>query len=151
MALPDSTFRFSAEDSPGLLLWQTTVTWQRLIKKAISPFGVSHAQFVILAILLWSEESHDEPSQRFIADQSKLDKMTVSKSLKSLASQGLVRRSEHEDDSRANAVTLTDKGRRIAQKLVPLVENVDARFFTELTPSRRSHLIRLLQTIVAHT
>jgi len=42
-----------AEDSPGLLLWQTTIFWQRMIKKALEPYGISHAQFVIMVILLW--------------------------------------------------------------------------------------------------
>jgi len=41
------------EDSLGFLLWQTTTFWHRLIKKALEPYGISHAQFVIMAILLW--------------------------------------------------------------------------------------------------
>ncbi len=45
-------FGFDApEDSPGFLLWQTTISWQRMIKKALEPHDISHAQFVIMAIL----------------------------------------------------------------------------------------------------
>lgn len=29
-------------DSPGFLLWQTTITWQRLIKDALEPYDISH-------------------------------------------------------------------------------------------------------------
>lgn len=39
------------EDSPGFLLWQTTMIWQRQIKKALEQYNVSHAQFVIIATL----------------------------------------------------------------------------------------------------
>ena len=48
------------EDSPGFLLWQTSITWQRLIKKALDSYDISHAQFVILAITLWFEKRSEE-------------------------------------------------------------------------------------------
>ncbi len=36
--MTDSVFGFEQpEHSPGFLLWQTTITWQRLIKKALDP------------------------------------------------------------------------------------------------------------------
>ena len=99
------------EDSPGFLLWQTTITWQRLIKNALEPFGIAHAQFVIMAILMWFEEHDYDTVQVSIVNWSKLDKMTVSKSLKKLGEQGLVNRAEHNVDTRAKRVALTDKGR----------------------------------------
>ena len=54
------------EDSPGFLLWQTTITWQRLIKKALDAHDISHAQFVILAITLWFDNKKQEISQSVI-------------------------------------------------------------------------------------
>ena len=75
---PKSAFGFEApEDSPGFLLWQTTITWQRLIKKALEAHDVSHAQFVVMAVLLWFEEHQEDPTQIAIARLSKLDQMTV--------------------------------------------------------------------------
>ena len=128
--MSDKTFGFDQpEDSPGFLLWQTTITWQRLIKKALDPYQISHAQFVILAIALWLEGIKIEPTQVLIVRQSKLDKMTVSKSLKKLASLGLIKRAEHEKDTRAKSVHLTIKGRALASKLVPIVEKIDENFF----------------------
>ena len=95
--MPDKAFGFEQpEDSPGFLLWQTTIMWQRLIKRALDPYQISHAQFVILAIVLWFQEIKEEITQVLIARQSKLDKMTVSKSLKILASLGLVKRCKDE-------------------------------------------------------
>ena len=70
------------EDSPGFLLWQTNTTWQRLIKKPLEQHNISHAQFVIMALLLWFEGQNTEVAQVDIVRMSKLDKMTVSKSLK---------------------------------------------------------------------
>ena len=43
------------ENSLGFMLWQTTVLWQRQIKKSLEPCDISHAHFVIMAILMWFE------------------------------------------------------------------------------------------------
>src|SRR5579871_2217736 len=88
------------EDSPGFMLWQTTISWQRLIKRALDTHDISHAQFVILAISLWLENHQEEVSQGVIIRLSKLDKMTVSKALKKLVAEGYINRTEHKQDTR---------------------------------------------------
>lgn len=146
----DSAFGFEVpEDSPGLLLWQTTITWQRLIKKVLEPHDISHGQFVIMAVLLWFEEHHQESTQVAIARLSKLDKMTVSKSLKKLVAQDLVTRVEHATDTRAKSVFLTHKGKDMVRKLVPLVEQVDAKFFSHVEKSDQQSLIRILRALTS--
>jgi MarR family transcriptional regulator, organic hydroperoxide resistance regulator len=148
--MPDKAFGFEQpEDSPGFLLWQTTMTWQRFIKKALDPYQISHAQFVILAIVLWFEGIKEEPTQVLIVRQSKLDKMTVSKSLKKLASIGLIKRAEHEKDTRAKSVHLTSKGRTLASKLVPIIEKIDEKFFGVIDTKNQQHLIGLLNEITS--
>lgn len=142
-------FGFDApEDSPGFLLWQTTISWQRLIKKALEPHDISHAQFVILAILLWLYGKKREVNQIDIIEMSKLDKMTVSKSLKKLVGMKLVSRHENQEDNRAKLVKLTKLGMNLAYKLIPVVENVDAQFFSKLPKKEEKDLIRILQKLV---
>ncbi len=136
------------EDSPGFLLWQTTITWQRLIKKALDPYGISHAQFVVMAITLWLEGHGYASTQIQLAHWSKLDKMTVSKALKKLAADGLVTRAEHTRDSRAKSVALTPAGRELICKLVPLVEDIDAQFFGVVSVDDQRALIQLLHRLV---
>jgi DNA-binding MarR family transcriptional regulator len=137
----DTAFGFEQpEDSPGFLLWQTTITWQRLIKKQLDNYDISHPQFVIMAILLWFGEA----KQTLIIEQSKLDKMTVSKSLKKLVMQGLINRSEHKIDSRAKIVNLTKKGKSLVQKLVPIVEKIDEEFFGKVSKKEQQMLIDIL-------
>ena len=145
-----SAFGFqAAEDSPGFLLWQTTLTWQRRIRRGLEPHGVSHAQFVILAVLLWFSERDVALNQTLVARQTKLDKMTVSKALKQLAADGHVRRSEDRRDPRANALQLTDKGRKLAMQLVPVVEAIDAQFFGALGAAHERQLTGLLRQVLA--
>lgn len=136
------------EESPGFLLWQTTITWQRLIKKALDIHHISHAQFVILAITLWFESKNHEVSQSLIIRQSKLDKMTVSKSFKKLAMEGYVKRIEHKEDTRAKAVYLTKKGRELISKLIPIVEKIDDDFFGVLKKNDQKSLINVLNNLI---
>jgi DNA-binding MarR family transcriptional regulator len=139
------------EDSPGFLLWQTTITWQRMIKKALEPHDISHAQFVIMALLLWFEEHKYDTTQIMIVNWSKLDKMTVSKSLKRLVSLGLVHREEHGSDTRAKKSVLTEKGKAMVHKIVPLVEQIDADFFGNVSGEAQQTLIQTFRKLMAST
>ncbi len=132
------------EDSPGFLLWQTTFVWQRQIKRALELYDISHAQFVIMATLMWFEAHHYDTTQALIANWSKLDKMTVSKSLKKLIALGYISRAEHQADTRAKSVTLTDKGKELVRTLVPIVESIDRRFFGKLPLTEQKNLISIL-------
>ena len=149
---PDSAFGFDSPDhSPGFLLWQTMVTWQRLIKAALDPHKISHSQFVVLANLMWFEEKQQPPTQVAIVNMSKLDKMTVSTSLKSLAQSGFITRKESEQDSRAKHVSLTPAGKKLITKLIPVVEKVDENFFNTLTTFDQADLIRILAQLMRAT
>ena len=147
--MSDLPFGFERpEDSPGFLLWQTTVLWQRLIKKALDHYDISHAQFVIMATLLWFEAHNYDTTQILIVNWSKLDKMTVSKSLKKLTTQALVHRVEHAADTRAKSVSLTDKGKALVYQLVPIVEQIDAEFFGKVPGHDQQSLIHILNKLV---
>ncbi len=137
------------EDSPGFLLWQTTLTWQRHIKKALEVYELSHPQFVIMALLLWFQTHHYDTTQILIANWSKLDKMTVSTALKKLVLLGYVHRMEHETDTRAKSVSLTSKGKELVRKLVPLVEEIDAMFFSKTSVAEQKSLIRILKKLTS--
>lgn len=136
-----------AHKSPGFLLWQTTMLWQRLIKKALEPYAISHAQFVIMATLLWFELQKKSTTQVEIIQWSKLDKMTVSKSLKKLVSLKLVNRMEHQTDSRAKNVLLTSTGKKLVRQLIPLVEEVDVQFFGRTSKHNQEMLIKIFQKL----
>ncbi len=134
---------FSVEtpsESPGFLLWQVTTLWQRKIKTALQPLGLSHSGFVILASLLWFREHETDVTQTAIIGHTKLDKMTVSKSLKKLHAEGLVLRAENEADTRTKTITLTDSGAALAAEAVGIVEKTDRRFFETLTPGEAEQL-----------
>ncbi|PWU05718.1 MAG: MarR family transcriptional regulator [Verrucomicrobia bacterium] len=135
------------QDSPGFLLWQTSTLWTRLIKKTLEPHNLSHAQFVILALLLWFDQNNYDTTQVLISNWSKLDKMTVSKSLKILANRKLITRTEHTTDTRAKTVQLTQSGKTLVHALIPIIEKIDAEFFNPLQPHDQKTLIQILNQL----
>ena len=147
--MKESAFGFEkSEDSTGFLLWQVTTLWQRKIKKALEAYHISHAQFVIMAVLLWFEEQGLERTQVAIVNQSKLDKMTVSKSIKKLMTDGYIHRIEHHIDTRAKWVTLTDTGKVLMKQLIPIIESIDMSFFKHT--SRQKEFIEILNQLINH-
>lgn len=139
------------EDSPGFLLWQTTMIWQRQIKRALEPYDISHAQFVIMATLMWFEAHHYDTTQILIVNWSKLDKMTVSTSLRKLVALGCVNRIEHKTDTRAKSVKLTEKGKKMVRKLVPIVEGIDNIFFGKSSDKEQKSLVNILAKLTTGT
>lgn len=139
------------KDSPGFLLWQVTMVWQRQIKKVLEPYAITHPQFVIMATVMWFTLHDHEITQVLIASWSKLDKMTVSKSLKDLVARGLMNRIEHETDTRAKNVTLTAQGKKMMRTLVPIVEGIDADFFGAVRSQDQQQLIAILSKLTEST
>ncbi|WP_199513853.1 MarR family winged helix-turn-helix transcriptional regulator [Nucisporomicrobium flavum] len=121
----------SADDSPGLLLWQVTNRWQAAQRAALKPYDITHVQFVLLATLTYLQAS-GAVTQRALADMAATDPMMTSQVLRTLESRGLVHRPPHPTDRRARAVAVTEAGRDLANEAVVAVEACDTAFFAGL-------------------
>ncbi|MCC6727615.1 MAG: MarR family transcriptional regulator [Saprospiraceae bacterium] len=126
-------FHFNkAEESPGFLLWQLTMLWQRMVKRELDKIDLTHTQFVLLATLAWLSKTSDSVTQVDIANHSKTDRMMVSKVLRTLEDKGLLGRQEHATDTRAKSVSMTPVGEALLQTALKVVEGVDIDFFAKL-------------------
>ena len=126
-------FRFkSPDDSPGFLLWQITMLWQRKMKRELDKIAITHTQFVLLATLAWLARTKEDVTQTDIASHSKTDRMMVSKVLRTMQNKGLISRQEHHADTRAKTISLTALGQELLQKALTVVHNVDDNFFSVL-------------------
>ena len=141
-------FQFkSPNDSPGYLLGQLTMLWQRKQKKVLDPLDLTHTQFVLLAALAWLSRTSDSVTQVDIANQSNADRMMVSKVLRTLEEKGFIARREHKTDTRAKIINLTVSGETVLQKAIIVVENADLDFFSVLkdkVPMFNSAMVRLI-------
>lgn len=126
-------FKFqSPNESPGYLLGQMTLLWQRKQKKVLDPLNLTHTQFVLMAALGWLSRENDNVTQVDIANQGNADRMMVSKVLRTLEAKKYISRREHQTDTRAKVIKLTDEGARVLQKALTAVENADIEFFSVL-------------------
>lgn len=143
-----------AEDSSGFLLWQVTNLWQREIKKALEPFGLTHSQYVLLASIHWLSLNQQQVTQIILSAHTKIDPMTTSTVLRTLQAKGLLQRQEHSTDTRAKTVALTDPGKATIKEAVKIVEQFDAEFFNVLGTSisdfnqKLSFLLRQTDAII---
>jgi len=137
----------SPNDSPGYLLGQVTMLWQRKLKKVLDPLDLTQTQFVLLAALGWLSKKNNSVTQVDIANQSNADRMMVSKVLRTLEEKGFITRQEHVKDTRAKTIRLTTTGERILQKGLIEVENADLEFFAALDTKLSSFNKNMVQLI----
>ncbi len=131
-------------ESPGFLLWQTTLRWQRAVSAALRPHDLTHVQFVLLTSAWWLEQSSEAPTQRRLADHAATDAMMTSQVLRALEAKALITRTPDPQDTRAKRIRLTQAGQARVAAALPAVEAVDEHFF-QAAPRRE--LISMLHAL----
>lgn len=116
-------------ESPGFLLWHATLRWQRGIAAALSPLGLTHVQFVLLACTWWLNQHGEHPNQLTLARQAGTDAKMTSQVLRTLEAKGLIERDVDPADTRAKRLRVTSLGADLAPRAIAVVEDVDALFF----------------------
>lgn len=141
-------FKFkSPEESPGYLLGQLNLIWQRNQKKVLDPLDLTQTQFVLLAALAWLSKTKEDVTQVDIANQGNADRMMVSKVLRTLEVKKFISRHPHTTDTRAKIVRLTPAGEKVLHVALADIENADMAFFSVLEkslPSFNKHMFKLI-------
>lgn len=118
-----------SKHSVGLVFWRVSVLWQRKIKEALNKINITHTQFVILATIQELSENNKMITQKIISDFSSIDVMTISSVLRLLEKNKFIERREHPKDTRAKLIVMTSKGFDTINRAIPLIEDVDDKFF----------------------
>jgi DNA-binding MarR family transcriptional regulator len=109
-----------------------------------SRYGVTADQFVLLAYL--AEE--DAITQQELARRTSSDPSTVRAMLVLLEGRGLVARARHPDDGRARVVTLTARGRRLAQRLWETSEPIRVQMLSGFSADEARSLVGCLRRLI---
>jgi DNA-binding MarR family transcriptional regulator len=120
------------EENTGFLLWQVSMLWQRSVNDVLNECGLTHAQFVVLAAAGWLTHQQESVTQTDIANHAQIDKMMTSTILRGLQQKDLIIRAEHETDTRAKTVMLTNSGHITLKRALVLVEEIDAGLIAPL-------------------
>ncbi|MEU4352140.1 MarR family transcriptional regulator [Streptomyces sp. NPDC023838] len=116
-------------ESPGFLLWHATLRWQRGVTAALTPLGLTHVQFVLLACTWWLNGQGEHPNQLAVARQAGTDVKMTSQVVRTLETKGLLVRETDPSDTRAKRLRVTEAGAELAPRAIEAVEAVDAEFF----------------------
>jgi DNA-binding MarR family transcriptional regulator len=121
----------------GFMLWQIANGWQRAVRAALGPTGLTYVQLMLLAGLRQKIAGGGKISQAGLAQALAADAMMTSQVLRTLESAGLIRRDRDPLDTRARTLALTETGAVKLAEALPLLDAVDAEFFSVLGDRER--------------
>ena len=130
----DKRVNTNPNNSAGLLIRDTMMHLQILVRAKIKDDDLSPAQYFLLRTL-WETEGL---SQRELSDRVCTTEPTTQSAILRMEKQGLVKRVRNEEDKRAYRVYLTKKGRNLEKKLVPSMNEINKIINTDIKgPDRR--------------
>jgi len=132
----------------GYRLWMLRHAWTRRLEAVLNETELTHMQFFVLRMIEHVSSLGAVPSQTRLADQLHIDRMTVSKVLRTLEAKQLVVRAVHPDDPRANSVALTADGAAVLRRATVLVVTEQNRFFGRLGPERKAEFSAMLDELL---
>lgn len=128
---------------PVKLLIFVSQMHRRTIEKLVGTSGLHQAQHRMLMTL----SGHEFGSQSELAHMLDVSTATVAVSLKKLERDGYIHRGSKEDDSRANFVQLTDKGRQVVQSSRMIFDKIDKQVVKGFTEEELSLLESYLRRL----
>jgi DNA-binding MarR family transcriptional regulator len=134
------------ERNPSYQLWLATNAWQRRVRKALEPLGLTHVQFVLLSSVKRLGAEDDCITQAHCARFAAMDENMTSQTVRSLELRGLLARVDHPTDRRAHCLMLTAEGERIYAEGRVLAMAAKEAFF-EPAGDRLEMLIDILSAL----
>lgn len=101
----------------------------------------------MLASLGWLTRHHNDVTQVEHARHCSTDVNMTSQVLRSLEQKGYIERHRREGDERSKLPRLTEKGAKLVEQAIPLVEKVDDDFFSKLSLETMEKYIDILQKL----
>lgn len=113
-------------------------------------FKITQTQYAILASLLWFQRHNTPTTQAHLVEHTKIDKMTLSKAVRKLQTNGLVAREASPTDHRAIHVGFTESGYQVILKAIIAIEAADEEFFGGLSDQQLASYKEIAQKILNH-
>jgi DNA-binding MarR family transcriptional regulator len=135
------------KENPGYQLWLVTNAWQRSMRKALQPMGLTHVQFVVLASVGRLCGVGEIVTQAEVCRWGSLDANMASEVVRSLEGRGLLVRLEHPTDRRAHRLELTEDGKALFTEARAALMPVKKAFFSPL-PDEGKALAGILAQLV---
>ncbi|MCV6610414.1 MAG: MarR family transcriptional regulator [Amphritea sp.] len=106
-------------------------------------FNLSRQEWRIIAAL----GNHESMSAKELAAYSSLEKMQVSRAISRLKEADLILQQEDRDDRRYTRLSLSDQGRSVYRKIVPLVLAREEFILSALSEQEQEQLMQLMDKV----
>ncbi|WP_406459180.1 MarR family transcriptional regulator [Streptomyces sp. NBC_00876] len=131
---------------PSRLLGLTAAQADRLVGEGLAGADARKWHYAALVALLESGPA----SQATLSRRTGIYRSDLVAVINELAERGFVQRAPDPDDRRRNVITITESGRRHAQRLDALLAGVQDELLAPLSPAEREQLTGLLARILEH-
>jgi MarR family transcriptional regulator for hemolysin len=135
--------RPSNRDSFGSLLSRAARQWRRAADVGLRPFDLTEATWLPLVHIA---RAPTPPRQKDLAASMSLDGSSVVRLLDNLEAAGLIQRKEGED-RRAKIITLTPRGKAIADKVETVARRIRSDALAGLSDRDIETTVRVLQHV----
>ena len=135
---------FDRQASFGWLINVVATKASKAFDNELKKHGLTVALWPTM-MCLWEEEGI---TQTEIAQKSKVENSTTTRTLDKLEKLGLVERHDDPNSRRSFRIFLTDKGRGLKDELLPIPVQVNQQVLRDLSVDEQTQLIGLLKKMV---
>lgn len=111
--------------------------------EAVSDLGVTRSQLSVIFVVA----SRPGATQRVIADHLEISEVSAGRLVDRLIAEGMVERKRKEDDKRAHAIFLTEKGEQLTGKLADAATISEGTAFAGIDDDALEQVVAVLETI----
>lgn len=117
------------------------------INEKMSEHGMdlTQNQYTLLKILMEKEGS----TQNDLADLTERDKTSMARLVNIMESKRLISKVQGKVDRRKRRIYLTDEGKKVLQKALPIMQKIEAELIKDLSPREVQSTIELLNNVQA--
>jgi DNA-binding MarR family transcriptional regulator len=105
--------------------------------------NVTREQFDVLHLIFEREGL----TQREIAEELSKDKANITRTLDVMQKNKLIKRSRDEHDRRVYKIFLTEKGKKLEERLIPAMREINKKITRGITKEELEEFIRILKII----
>ncbi len=138
---------FERSESALYLANQLAKGLSRALQKRASALGFSPGQFPVL-LALWEE---DGLTQRQLLDRLEVEQATLANTLARMERDGLIARSPHPNDRRAQIIALTERGRELEVLALDAASQADDEVFQGFRRFERELLKEYMRMAIANS
>lgn len=135
---------FDRSHSATYLAGQLAKGFARSLQKRSTALGFSPGQFPVL-LELWQQ---DGLTQKQLLDKLEVEQATLANTLSRMERDGLIERSPHPSDRRAQVITLTGLGRALEAQALKAAAEADAALFAGFKRFERELMIEYMRMII---